>query len=333
MGRLDRRHARFSRWSGTLAAAASLGGTGALTSAAWCGDGAAAARLAREALALEHAGRGAAACSKLEEAVAADPEGGRMAQTALCYERVGQLGTAHSWWTRTVAKAVDERAPERERMSRERLRAVAARLGTLALRGVDWRRVTVDGQPARSESLVVTPGSHRVSIDGVEQQVTVGAGQAVEVRPTPASEVASPPRGALVLEFEAPAGSGLWSVRSPSGLLYCALPCKLTHGLPRGTLVQRDDGDDAHALPALDRGESAKIDVVPRRGSPVLATVTLILGGGLLLAGTIVSATDRNGTSSTGSQLTNYGLGGAVVGGLWLGWSRAGSVRVAPMPR
>jgi len=117
---------------------------------------------------LEH--RYAEACPKLEQSQELEPRLGTLLNLAVCHEELGKLASAWLEYGRAQAQAKAEGDATRERLARERLEALAARVPRLRVnadRGASDRiEVRLDGVPLAperwNEDLPLDPGEHHL---------------------------------------------------------------------------------------------------------------------------------------------------------------------------
>lgn len=130
------------------------------------------------------------ACPKLAESHRLDPAGGTILLLAQCHEAQGKLATAWAEYKESLARAVEAGNTRRERISRERIAALAPLLSTLTIQvppevaRLPGFRLTRGGVPLGSvlwgTAMTVDPGSHEIqaSADGFEVW-----SQRVEIQP------------------------------------------------------------------------------------------------------------------------------------------------------
>jgi hypothetical protein len=112
------------------------------------------------------------ACAKFTESYQLDPTAGTLINLGLCHEREGKTGSAYTELSESVSRAIRDQRPEREKLAREHLAALASRLVKLTIEvsadaaGSDGFVVTVDGSPlakaAWGVAVPLDPGEHAV---------------------------------------------------------------------------------------------------------------------------------------------------------------------------
>jgi hypothetical protein len=140
-------------------------------------------RLFTEAMQLVGAGQFAEACPKLEASQQLDPALGTQYNLALCYEKIGRLGSA---WRNLVAVAKlahEAGKTPREEAARDKLKEWRPRTPHLVLRATDAdTTLKVDGEtvdPTELPFYAVDPGSHAIDATAPARQPWHGN---VEVR-------------------------------------------------------------------------------------------------------------------------------------------------------
>lgn len=116
-------------------------------------------------------GRAADACPRFEESERLEPGLGTRFHLANCYEKLGKLASAHSLYLDVAAEAAQRKQADREKVARERARAVEPRLSRLTIEvpfaSSPALRVERDGTPIGSAQwglpVPVDPGVHRVN--------------------------------------------------------------------------------------------------------------------------------------------------------------------------
>jgi hypothetical protein len=112
------------------------------------------------------------ACAKFSESYQLDPTAGTLINLGLCHEREGKTGSAYTELSESVSRAIRDQRPEREKLAREHLAALAPRLVKLTIdvdagtARVDGFVVSVDGSPlgkaAWGVAVPLDPGDHVV---------------------------------------------------------------------------------------------------------------------------------------------------------------------------
>jgi len=116
-------------------------------------------------------GRAADACPRFEESERLEPGLGTRFHLATCYEQLGKLASAHALFLDVAAEAAQRKQAEREKVARERARAVEPRLSRLTIEvpfaSSPALRVERDGALVGSAQwglpVPVDPGVHRVN--------------------------------------------------------------------------------------------------------------------------------------------------------------------------
>jgi hypothetical protein len=127
--------------------------------------------LFREGRALTEAGDHAAACAKFEASQALEPTAGTLINLADCHERLGRTATAWAEFLRVAAMSRSAGQTDRERVARDRARALEPKLVRLqvtvepeaAIEALVVRRGATTLPPASwGSSIPVDPGTHVV---------------------------------------------------------------------------------------------------------------------------------------------------------------------------
>jgi hypothetical protein len=178
----------------------------------------------------------AAACPQLEESQRLDPGQGTQYRLATCYEGLGKTASAWASYLEVAEAAKAAKQADRERVARERAKALAVKLPYLTIRANDPAvSVTRDGKPVPAGQLgvavAVDPGKHKIvaSAPGMasftrEIESQAGTPLTVEIpklEPAPtvptAAAVTSPP-AASVAPGPSPATAEPPPPASPEGL-------------------------------------------------------------------------------------------------------------------
>ena len=207
---------KASRRAAALAAALALGVMAPASARAEGGDGekkAAAQALFDEGRQLATAGSYAAACPKLVESLRLDPVIGTRFYLAECFEHVGKLASAWTYYLEVADAASAAGQKDREKYANDRAEALRPRLARLALqvpeaaRAIPGLEITRDGvavgEAQWGTAIPVDLGAHVIAATAPKRKpwstrVDVGQeGQAVEVA-VPALEVPPPPTPVVV---------------------------------------------------------------------------------------------------------------------------------------
>lgn len=187
--------------------------------AAPTGDAAAAQTLFYEARQLMKEYRFGLACPKLEESLRLDYGIGTEFNLADCHEKVGKVATAWSGFLSVAAAAHKARQPEREKVARDRAKALEPRLPKLTVEvaapapeTLEVKRDGVVVAPAAwNVAVPVDPGPHRITAQAPGKQpwdgnVTAAEGKAVKIAiPTLQAAVANAEPAKPNLSSPAPA--------------------------------------------------------------------------------------------------------------------------------
>ncbi len=111
------------------------------------------------------------ALPKLEEAQRRDPGLGTQFNLAVCYEKLGRLGSAYRNYVAVAQLAKQSGRKQREDAAREKIIALVGRIATLAITLADHDKdrlvVRVDGAVVAHDDLggyAVDPGEHRIEV-------------------------------------------------------------------------------------------------------------------------------------------------------------------------
>lgn len=151
-------------------------------------DPAAAQALFYEARNLMKDGKFALACPKLEESLRLDYGIGTEFNLADCNEKQGKIATAWSGFLSVAAASKTQNQPQREKVARERAKALEPRLPKLAIEvvgtatpGLEVKRDgVVIGSASWGSPVPVDPGSHRITASAPGRQSWEGAVSASE---------------------------------------------------------------------------------------------------------------------------------------------------------
>jgi hypothetical protein len=157
-------------------------------------------------------GRWAEACPKFEESQRLDPGIGTQFQLANCHERIGRLASAWSEFKDVAATAHAQGQAARERVARERARAIEGKLAylTLDVEQPDVAGLVVlrdgasIGKPQWGSAIPIDAGEHRIEARAPartawQHTLRLDDGQRLLVRvPALRTEVAAPPTPAPV---------------------------------------------------------------------------------------------------------------------------------------
>lgn len=150
-------------------------------------------KLFSEALALMNAESFTEALAKLEEAQALDPGIGTQFNIAICYEKLGKLGTAWRNYVAVQQAAHASGKSQREENARAKLEELRPRLSVFVLAPEQPASTTVkvDGvvvPPSQWSSYAVDPGSHRIDAEAAarkpwtDESLAPPEGQAATIR-------------------------------------------------------------------------------------------------------------------------------------------------------
>lgn len=295
-------------------------------------DRARAQALFYEARALMQQKRMLEACAKLEESLHLERGLGIEFNLADCNEKVGKTATAWAGFMSVAAGAKEKNQAEREKLARERAKALEPKLPKLVIdvpvvpEGLE---ITRDGAPVTSASwgaaVPVDPGEHRVvatapgreawatstrASEGSIARVSVprelplaskGAVVAIPVAPAPAAaaEEAAPPRPTTT--FPPPASHHGSSAQKTVGYAIAALgvaSLAVGGGFGLTSLSKRNEAKDHCNGDACDASGVDLRDDAIKAGN--VATITSIAGGVALLGGILLVATSP--TSPSGER-------------------------------
>jgi hypothetical protein len=293
------------------------------------GDPAAAQALFYEARALMKDGKYAVACPKFEESLRLDYGIGTEFNLADCNEKIGKLATAWSGFLSVAAAAKAQNQAQREKVARERARALEPRLPKLAIDvmtpvppGFEVKRDgVVIGSASWGSPVPVDPGSHRIVASASGKQPWEGAVSASEgnvVRITVPRELPATPSPEVPVITSAPAP--VTQRNDPPGEPQPSFPEPIIE--QRGS-VQRTVGWIVGGLgvAAVGVGAGFGIDSLQKRNrsnehcagdlcnaqgvtlrdkamqSGDVATIAMAAGGAALLGGIVLVLTAPRGTS------------------------------------
>jgi serine/threonine-protein kinase len=282
-------------------------------------DAVTAQNLFYEARALMRENKFGLACPKLEESLRLDYGIGTEFNLADCNEKVGKLATA---WSRFINVAVAARArhqEQREKVARERAKALEARLPKLTIEidaatpNLEVKRNGVVVDPGSwGTAIPVDPGFHRITASAPgrrswETTMTIAEGKPARVvvpaLPTVSVEAPSVPRNseraepvALPAPFPEPIVERVGTQRTigwiVSGVGLAGLGVGAGFGLD--SLQKRESAKDHCERDVCDgRGVSLRDQAI---ASGDIATVSTIAGGAALLGGLILVVTAPRST-------------------------------------
>jgi serine/threonine-protein kinase len=153
-------------------------------------DPAAAQALFYEARALMKEGRYALACPKFEESLRQDYGIGTEFNLADCNEHLGRLASAWSGFLNVASAAKVQNQPQRERVARERAKALEPRLAKLVIEvpagappGLEVKRDGVAvGNASWGTPVPIDPGPHRITVEAPGKQPWEGTVSGFEAR-------------------------------------------------------------------------------------------------------------------------------------------------------
>lgn len=290
------------------------------------GDPAAATALFYEARSLMQKGNYAAACPKLEESLRLDFGIGTQFNLADCNEHVGKTASAWSGFLDVAAAAKTANQPQREKVARERAKALEPKLPKLVVEvpapppGVEVKRDgVVVGAAAWGTPVPVDPGPHEivVSAPGKERwQRTVSAAEgatakvtvprdlpnaAIAVAPVQTTVPAAPPPvdvapEPVTTDFPEPVVERGSTQRTIGWVVGAAGLAGLGVGAGFGidSLSKRSDADQHYNGDLCDATGVGLRDQAIRSGN--VSTIATIAGGAALVGGIILVATAPSGT-------------------------------------
>jgi hypothetical protein len=140
------------------------------------GDAAAAEELFRQAKALLGRNAYEQACPKLAESHRLDPAGGTVLTLALCYRAQGKLASAWASFQEALARAKQDRRPDRERVATREIAAIEPVLSRLRVR-VEPAAAALPGFRLLRDGLPLGPASYNVAspVDPGEHEVVASA--------------------------------------------------------------------------------------------------------------------------------------------------------------
>lgn len=132
--------------------------------------------LFQEARQLLEQGRLDDACPKFIESERLDPATATLLAVATCHERQGHLATAWAEFMEAAGRAQREGRKDREKLARERVRALESRLSTLTV-VVPPDLAAIEGLSIRRDGVEIGPTVHNraLPIDGGEHWIALGA--------------------------------------------------------------------------------------------------------------------------------------------------------------
>jgi hypothetical protein len=153
--------------------------------------------LFRDGKALLAEGKLAEACPKLVESHRIDPTAGTAINVAICHERQGKTATAWGDFMEAESLAASAKQPEREKLARERIAALEARLSKLQIEIAEPAPelvVKLDGRPLAAaiwgSAIPVDPGDHELEAAApgrraFRAKVVIGVGPSTQTSKVP----------------------------------------------------------------------------------------------------------------------------------------------------
>jgi hypothetical protein len=305
---------------------------------------AAAQALFDEARALTAEGSFAQACPKLEESVRLDPTPGSKFYLAECFERVGKLASAWTYYLDAADTAKAAGSADREKFARDRAEAVKSRISrvvvavpatTRATPGLEVRRDgVVLGEGQWDAPIPVDPGRHVITasapgrvawesaIEASEpgKTLTVAVPTLLEA-PKPKPARVDPPRPIARPIPPAPAPPSARDRRQIAGIVTGVVG---VIGLGVGTAFGVDAASKAGKSNADGHCDAANFcdttglglrhDAI---GSATISTVSFVVGGALLAGGVVLvlTAPARPQAAAISSVSVAVGPGSLFISG------------------
>lgn len=290
------------------------------------GDPAAAQALFYEARALMKDGKYALACPKLEESLRLDYGIGTEFNLADCNEKMGKLSAAWSGFLSVASAAKAQNQTQREKVARERAKALEPRLPKLAIDvpspappGLEVKRDgVVIGSASWGTPVPVDPGSHRITASAPGKLPWEGAVSAVEGKvarisvprelpnavaaelptPAPVTQRDEPQRQEQVATFPEPVVEQRGSTQRTVGYIVGGLGIAglgVGAGFGIDSLQKRDRSNDHCAGDLCDAQGVALRDKAIQSGD--ISTIATVAGGAALLGGIVLVLTAPKGPS------------------------------------
>ena len=282
-------------------------------------DPAAAQALFYEARTLMKDGRFAQACPKLEESLRLDYGIGTEFNLADCNEKLGKLAAAWSGFTSVASTAKAQNQPDREKVARQRAKALEPRLPKIAVTvaapppGLEVKRDGVVVGPASFATPVpVDPGAHSISATAPgkqawETKITAQEGKlsSVSVPPLAPLLVASAPivtttqadlpPAPIVTSYPAPSDDRTSPQRTVGWVIGAVglAGLAVAGGFGVHSIIEHNKAGDHCVGDACDAAGVSYRDSAISSGN--VATIAAIGGGAAALGGLIVVLTAPKG--------------------------------------
>lgn len=302
---------------------------------------AAAQALYDAARALTKDGRYAEACPKLLESHKLDPAPGTAYQLADCYEHVGSLASAWTYYIEVADAARAAGKSEHEAAARARAAAVKPRIPTVlitaskAARSIAGLTITRDGVPVGEGQLdaaiPVDPGAHVIVANAAGKQpwrreVSIQEGQAITVDvpvladPPPKPVVEPPPKPAELPPppRERPVRTSLLGAQRVAGIglgVAGAITTAVGIGFGAAAISKKNESNQVHC-DAADTCD--KTGLAMRADAIYVATIStgcIIAGAAALVGGIVLVSTAPRGPSKPPPTSVRVTPGGVVIAG------------------
>lgn len=301
---------------------------------------AAAQALYDAARALTKDGRYAEACPKLLESHKLDPAPGTAYQLADCYEHVGSLASAWTYYIEVADAARAAGKSEHEAAARARAAAVKPRIPTVlitaskAARSIAGLTITRDGVPVGEGQLdaaiPVDPGVHVIVANAAGKQpwrreVPIQEGQAITVDvpvltdPPPKPVAEPPPKPVAPPPPREPASRAtLLGAQRLIGIgmgVAGAITAAVGFGFGGAAISKKNESNQVHcdAADTCDKtGLAMRADAI---SFATISTGCIIAGAAALVGGVVLVSTTPRGPSKPPATSVRVTPGGFVIAG------------------
>jgi hypothetical protein len=295
----------------------------------------------------------AAACPQLEESQRLDPGQGTQYRLATCYEGQGKTASAWASYLEVAEAAKVAKQPDRERVARERAKALVVKLPYLTIRSKDpAAQITRDGRPVPTGQLgvavAVDPGKHEIvasapgkapfkkeieSVAGTPSTIEIPLLEAapatsaspVGIAPAPASTAPEPPARAADPPPPASAVDGGLGTQRKLALVAGGVGVAAAVGtVIFGALAKSANDASAEHCGAGNLCDPEGLDDRDRALSRArISTVLGVVGGVGLAGGVALWVTAKPKTAATASSSPSLGQSSLRTNGTTLSFTRS----------